>query len=302
MILDLFAGPGGWDQGAHQLGLRTVGVEWDGDACRTAQAAGHQRVQADVQQLQPRGQLQGLIASPPCQDLSIASGGKGRGELDGLQLASWQVLNGHDPDPGTRTSLVLQPLRWVRDSRPRWVALEQVPAVGPLWRLFALLLRDRGYSCWHGTVEAADYGVPQNRQRAVLLASLDRQVQPPEPTHAQHPTDGLFGQRKPWVTLGDTLQLPAGTVLRSNYGTGGDPSRRGTRQLWQPAPCVTSKVCRNHLLLPDGSHRNVTVAEAAQLQTFPAAYPWHGGTDSCTSQLGNAVPPLLAEQLLRAVT
>lgn len=49
MILDLFAGPGGADEGARLAGYTgpIVGIEWDHDACRTAVAAGHLRVRVE---------------------------------------------------------------------------------------------------------------------------------------------------------------------------------------------------------------------------------------------------------------
>ncbi len=54
LIVDLFAGPGGWDEGLAALGRRdVVGVEWDEAACLTAEAAGHRRVRADVAALDP---------------------------------------------------------------------------------------------------------------------------------------------------------------------------------------------------------------------------------------------------------
>ena len=99
MIVDLFAGPGGWDTGLAMIGRRdVVGVEWDESACLTAEAAGHKRVRADVAQLDPLdfvtgahlcdllgisvvdAIVEGLIASPPCQAWSVA--GKQLGELD----------------------------------------------------------------------------------------------------------------------------------------------------------------------------------------------------------------------------
>lgn len=99
VIVDLFAGPGGWDEGLRMIGRTdVVGVEWDESACRTAEAAGHKRVRADVSALEPldfvRGAalcdllgisvadaiVKGLIASPPCQAWSFA--GKRGGEAD----------------------------------------------------------------------------------------------------------------------------------------------------------------------------------------------------------------------------
>jgi len=48
LALDLFAGPGGWSQGARYAGVKTIGFEWCPWACATAHAAGHTRVRADV--------------------------------------------------------------------------------------------------------------------------------------------------------------------------------------------------------------------------------------------------------------
>jgi DNA (cytosine-5)-methyltransferase 1 len=53
--LDLFAGPGGWDEGIRDLGICPLGIEWDAAACATARAAGHRRLQADVAALDPAG-------------------------------------------------------------------------------------------------------------------------------------------------------------------------------------------------------------------------------------------------------
>lgn len=83
MIVDLFAGPGGWDEGLRMIGRTDVlGIEWDESACLTAEAAGHRRVRADVAKLDPRDHIgaEGLIASPPCQAWSLA--GRRGGEED----------------------------------------------------------------------------------------------------------------------------------------------------------------------------------------------------------------------------
>ena len=74
--LDDFAGAGGWDEGARMLGLRLLGVETDPDACATAIAAGHARVQADVTTHEPDFPVRILVTSPPCTLYSSAGHGE----------------------------------------------------------------------------------------------------------------------------------------------------------------------------------------------------------------------------------
>ena len=74
MIVDLFAGPGGWDFAAAELGMRPVGIEWDESACLTRRAAGHRTIRTDVKHYPtaPFIGAEGVIASPPCPDFSTA--------------------------------------------------------------------------------------------------------------------------------------------------------------------------------------------------------------------------------------
>lgn len=235
MIVDLFAGPGGWDEGAKQLGLRPIGLEWDHAACQTAVAAGHPRIRCDVAQYPTApfvGKVTGLIASPPCQAWSMA--GKRAGEMDRAnchKLAD-RMAAGDDSLDWTaweddRSPLVCQPVRWVRDLLPEWVALEEVPAVLGLWEHYARLFRGWGYSVWVGVLNAADYGVPQTRQRCILMASRVATVQPPEPTHSREGDEGdLFGgKRERWVSMAAALGWgfpePSCTVSGGGTDTGG---------------------------------------------------------------------------------
>ena len=214
MILDLFAGPGGWSEGLSSLGLTEIGIEWDSAACRTAKAAGHLRIQADVATYPTEpfvGKVTGLIASPPCQAWSMA--GNRKGELDRINchtLADAMAAGADSIDvqwEDGRSSLVCQPIRWVRDIKPEWVALEQVPPVVGLWEHFARIFNSWGYNAWAGVLNAANYGVPQTRQRAFLLASLTRKVAPPAPTHCKGGSESdLFGSSlEPWVSMASAL-------------------------------------------------------------------------------------------------
>jgi len=254
MIVDLFSGADGWGEGLSMLGVTkaAVGLEWDADACRTAEAAGHAVIRADVETYptEPFAGIKGLIASPPCQAWSMA--GKRKGEQDRAnchELAD-RMAAGDDTTSWTdwedpRSPLVCQPVRWVRDLRPQWVALEEVPAVASLWEHFARIFRAWGYSVWTGDLCAADYGVPQTRTRRILMASRTMTVQPPEPTHAQDPqgADLFGGQLEGWVSMAtalgwnddDRLIHPRGAGMVERHGPRED--RVGS----EPAMTVTSK-------------------------------------------------------------
>lgn len=236
MILDDFAGPGGWDEGLRMVGRTdTIGIEWDEKACETAMAAGHLRVRADVAQYpsEPFTGLDAYLASPPCQAWSMA--GKRKGELDrqNCHRLADRMAQGDDSLGWTdwediRSPLVCQPIRRIRDLRPPLVALEEVPQVRSLWEHFARILRDWGYSVWTGDLCAADYGVPQTRTRRILMASLVGVVHPPAPTHAEHPHEAdLFGASTVgWVSMAHALgwgfdHEPSATVSGGGTASGG---------------------------------------------------------------------------------
>ena len=230
MIRDDYAGPGGWTEGLAMLGLSDVGIEWDRWACATRAAAGHATIRADLATYRPgtpAGGWWGFLASPPCQTFSAAGSGAGRAVLPELVAAvdgeDWSAIDRHDD----RTRHVLIAARSALTLGAEWVALEQVPPVLPVWEAVARRLRTRGYRAWCGVLVATDYGVPQTRRRAILIASRTRAVSAPEPTHAEHPAATLFGPALPrWVSMADALgwgigEEPAATVTAGGTGSGG---------------------------------------------------------------------------------
>ncbi|WP_244211044.1 DNA cytosine methyltransferase [Amycolatopsis kentuckyensis] len=271
MIPDLFAGPGGWDVGARLAGYRgdIFGIDISEDACATARAAGHHRVLADVTTypLEEFDGCDGLINSAPCPDWTVAGNGLG--------------MNGRSGP------LILQGLRWALALRPRWTAWECTPDRPVLmqYNQDAEVLRANGYSVWVGVLNAYDYGVPQTRRRAILIARRDGVIAvQPAPIARRSMADALG-----W----------SGATFVSNYGTGGNAKKRGKRGMHEPAYTMTGRCGRNKWEWPDGSRRNLTVAEAGMLQGFPADYPWQGGSTSQQQQVGDAVPPPLAAAILK---
>ncbi|WP_432185413.1 DNA cytosine methyltransferase [Streptomyces tendae] len=269
IVLDGFAGPGGWSEGIRRwLGLHDVGLEWDEAACQTRAAAGHLTVRVDVScfVLAPLvGRVWGLLMSPPCTKFSSAGKQFGMLVMDLLASGIQRMLRGEDcraelrdriypvalqeqeaanakrrPEkrwPQARveaaaredafvTVLVLEPARYLwelitgdtADGIPlEWAAFEQVPGVLPLWEVYALELRRFGWHAWTGVLNAADYGVPQTRQRAVLIASAVRRVGPPPPTHGKEAeAEDLFGESRPqYVTMADALGLVPTAIVNT---------------------------------------------------------------------------------------
>jgi len=347
VVIDLFAGPGGWDVGAQALGLHPIGLEIDRWACETRYAAGLATWQqsvpdvTDTQLAAMRGRVDGLIASPPCQDFSAA--GKKAGITGDKGELMWEVP------------------RWAKALRPRWIACEQVPPAEAWFRLFAHDLRADGYSTWVGGLWAADYGGLRTRRRVFLLASLDRAVQPPEPTHCEggaEPsmfTPGLL----PWVSMAEALgwtgtldrrqtgapvldcnEVPSPTIVGSSIGKGvwvlraGNPAGNAptTRPATEPAPTfafghdatnwawerpatttIVGSFSPDTVAAPgyrqagDPPRQDtpgsvkITTTEAAILQGFPPDYPWQGSRTAQFQQIGNAVAPPVAAAVLTAV-
>lgn len=327
-IIDLFAGPGGLDTAARELGVESVGVEWDANACETRREEKLETEQRDVRDLGPEdfSDFNVLAGGPPCQTFTVAGHGAGRKALDQVlsfahRLAARESLDSIRADlkalSDERTGLVLEPLRWalqaLDDGQPyEAVILEQVPAALPVWQEFGQILAKNGYMVAQPAIlHTEQYGVPQTRRRAILIARWGgspvwRDVKPelPKPTHRRY-RKGVpcneSGAGAPWVTMGDALKQYRSRefVVVSNYGTGGDPKARGRRKSTEPSATVTGKISRNRIIGLDGVELpRFSLNEAGLLQSFPDGYKWSG--KDIPQQIGNAVPPLLGMHVIAA--
>jgi DNA (cytosine-5)-methyltransferase 1 len=182
----------------------------------TSRAAGQDVVLADVAKIDPRElvpegeRCEGVIASPPCPSFSNGGSRQGRHDLPTIHRLVSELAAGVDnrattPMHDERSRLTCEPMRWVNLLNPEWVALEQVPAVLPVWEDMAQVLRARGYHAWAG-------GVPQTRKRAVMLAHKRRAVSEPTATHQRYypPTTKLAANPPDahlprWVSMAQAL-------------------------------------------------------------------------------------------------
>ncbi|MFI6245168.1 DNA cytosine methyltransferase [Streptomyces sp. NPDC051016] len=312
-IVDLFAGAGGWSMGAQPLGAPVMGVERSRHACETRRAAGLATTEQDVRALHPSDfpEENVLVSRPPAPTLSIAGQGRGREALD--QLLGLAGRASHRKEIGAelanadgRTELVLQPLLWALaaidgDHAYEAIALAQVATLLPLWEEIGQILTTEGYSVACGVLKAEQYGVPQTRRVAVLVARLAGPVALPTPTHRAYrgaqPLDDEHPRLMPYIAMGEVLGRLYPFEVISNYGTQGHPWDRARRTSDQPAAAVNAKYRRCSVVTPQGAELpRLTDSEAGQLQGFPGDYPWSG--QDVASQISNTVPPLLATRVL----
>jgi DNA (cytosine-5)-methyltransferase 1 len=313
--ISLFAGAGGLE---HLVDGRTLGIESWPAVCATRKAAGLATLEADVRDTGPADfpTAKHLRGGPPCQTFSVTGNGKGRKALDAVKTAAWllaaraPIMSQVAALDDERTGLVLEPLRWtlaaIDRGRPyETIVLEQVRQALPVWEVFARILRREGYGVETGVLKAEQFGVPQTRRRAVLIARHGRPAQLPQPTHNAYQPGmpqhyATLSIMKPWVSMGDALPHRGPFTAVSNYGTGGDPRNRGRRTSAEPAFTVTGKVNRTRLVDADGNDLpRFTPAEAGALQGFPLDHPWSGR--DVWQQIGNCVPRQLAAAILTRV-
>ena len=301
LVLEQFAGPGGWDEAAKLLGRteRIVGVEINADAVTTARAAGHERIHGSVldQQLVDWGRAVGLISSPVCPTFSDAGLRSGIADYQHV-LDVWTSIGwGIDPaeaiadaratisDP--RTALLATAGLWALTMpNLQWLAMEQVPAVEFAWEDLAAELFSAGWD-WADvrTLDAADFGLPARRKRTYLMA---RRYRGPHAGYVDlTPAQG--------PTMADALGWESGhrMVTRGNRKPtgGGDFSMDG------PSWCLTG---RSRSWERDGDKRRMTEGDAGLLNGFRRDYPWSGSRTARFQQAGDVVSPVMGAHILGA--
>jgi DNA (cytosine-5)-methyltransferase 1 len=162
----------------------------------------------DLLSQQGVSELDCLIGGPPCQGFSQMRRSAGRA---GSKIARFGGYNKLDADP--RNDLVLRFMEVAAALNPKVIVIENVPQFlshyhdgkrGGIARQVEQVLEQLGYVSSLGVINAADYGVPQLRQRAIILASRVGRISLPHPTHGE-PTLARVKGIAPWVTARDAL-------------------------------------------------------------------------------------------------
>ena len=325
IAVDLFSGMGGLSLGLHRAGFNVVAaVEYETLAAATY-AINHpvtRLLQRDVWTLSPRafrqslgmvkGELDLLAGCPPCQGFS-----------------SMRTLNGAKTIADERNDLVEAFGDFVAEFRPKAVLMENVPGLIGDRRLIHLCehLRALGYfEPSVGVLDAADYGVPQRRKRALLMASRVGMVDFPVAARARKtvrhtistlPVPGQSGdpahdrlpRHSPVVSEiirsiphdgGSRLDLGMERQLPCHKRSGGFKDVYGRMSWDDVSPTITSgcvNPSKGRFIHPD-QDRAITIREASLLQTFPRRYsvPMARGLNPAAVLIGNAFPPEFARR------
>jgi DNA (cytosine-5)-methyltransferase 1 len=177
--------------------------------------------------------------------------------------------------------------------------------------------KNEGYRVTHQLVNACEYGVPQDRERVIIVGvreDINFDYDFPLPTHG----NGLG--LKPYVTLRDAIghlkPSEVGEVYDSTFSS--RYLSRNRKRAWNEVSFTIQASGRHAPLHPSGEpmiklgtdewilpttseHRRLSAVECALIQTFPADYIWKGSLGSIHKQIGNAVPCLLAKTVAKPI-
>jgi DNA (cytosine-5)-methyltransferase 1 len=279
LATDLFCGAGGWSLACRELEIMEMGLDFNKKVLATREAAGFEDSRLfDISKESPFLHGDILIASPPCQPFSMAN-----------------YKQGEDLD---KMALTIKVLDWIKLGYEK-VVMENVKKALPYLEEIAAVLRELGFYVWTGVLNAEQYGTPQARKRAVLIASLHKEVGRPKPTHSQFhrwSPEKLDAGVLPWTSMAKAL------------------SHRNDLPDWahhRPSPTIVGSF-RPEVVAAPGYRTNVSRQntpnsviieswEGGVLQDFPSDFPWQGGKNAQFLQVGNAIPVKMAKAILLEV-
>ena len=346
-VISLFSGAMGLDIGLGKAGLNVViGQDFEPSCVETMKANGYNVLGGDIREIKPETllELTGLhvgepfmiCGGPPCQPFSTA------GKRLGID------------DP--RGSLFMDFIRMIDYIRPRFFVMENVKGIvssplkhvstkervkdDPEQKLGTVLdvilseFNKLGYKTVYGILDAINYGVPQFRERFVLIGSRDNEdIFLPIPTHFQRHQNpdyrwktvgeairdlesnpgeytSLSGDRKKYLHMvpegGNWKDLPQEIIpiaMGGAYESGGGKVGFYRRLSYaQPSPTITTSPAQKATMLCHPKQdRPLSIKEYARLQQFPDDWKFTGTISAQYRQIGNAVPIGLAEAIGRAI-
>lgn len=297
-LVSLFAGAGGLDLGFEGNGFKTIWAnDIDKDACETHRLWSNAEVIC--------GDI-GKISIQDIPDSDVITGGF---PCQGFSLAGPRKID------DKRNSLYQYFVRLVESKQPKCFVAENVKGILTLGNgsIIEAIIEDfstKGYNVFPNLVNAADYGVPQDRWRVILIGfRKDFGI-----------TDYVFPDKfKDRISLKDAL-LDLETPKSNDICDAPFSSRfmsRNRKRGWNdvsftipamakqvplhPSSPDMSKISTDQWLFGNGITRRLSWQEAAAVQTFPKNMDFFGNLTSKYKQIGNAVPTKLAEVVAKDI-
>jgi len=359
-VIDLFAGAGGLSLGAVAAGADVrLSVDIDEDSCRTLEAnpealGGGAVMCADLSELggEDLRSAAGLdrddpllvVGGAPCQPFSKAAYWVEAGDEAAYRRARAAGAATERPAPlelarpDDRRTLVEEYWRLVDECDADGFVFENVrsithPRNKPVLEALEGAARERGYELCFAALNAADFGVPQRRQRIFLIGSKHGAPKRPQETHAPAAKAEEL-DRDPYESAGPSLApfasddyfepeeivegrwaehlatVPPGGNYKAHTAWGGHPNPTWVTEtrywnfllkLSPELPSWTVNASPGPWTGPfHWDSRRLRTPELAALQTFPAGYRFEGSRRERVRQIGNAVPVRLAEVVIEA--
>jgi len=329
LAIDVFCGCGGLTTGLKHAGFKVIGaIDIDRIATATYKA-NHPEVRVWIKDIKViaarsiirnlnirKGELDLLAGCPPCQGFSTL-----------------RTLNGSLTIDDQRNDLLLEFLKFVEALMPKSVMIENVPGLAEdeRFKIFCRTLKKLGYKGSHRILDAADYGVPQRRDRLIYLAGNGFAIPFAKRSTNRKTVYDAIGEMSLAGNSGDFLHdMPERHTRRIHNLIENIPKNGGSRadlpkkyqlkchkkcdgfkdvygrMAWdKPAPTITTgcfNPSKGRFLHPD-QNRAITMRESAVLQGFPKRYKFTG-TKSKTMialMIGNALPPPFIRRHARSI-
>lgn len=292
-LVSLFCGAGGLDMGFENCGFKTLWAnDFNKDACETHKKWSKANVRC------------GDIGSVDFSEIPFSDVIAGGFPCQGFSLAGPRQID------DSRNTLYRYFVKLVEEKQPRIFVAENVKGILTLGNgeIIEAIISDfasRGYDVKTTLVNAADYGVPQDRMRVIIVGvrnDIDIPFIMPEPTTPIHKTlrDALMGVQEPKPE--DICDAPYSSRYMS----------RNRKRGWNETAFTVPAMAKQVTLYPGspdmikngpddwsfgspGITRRLSYQEAAAIQTFPPDMEFCGDLTSKYKQIGNAVPVKLAE-------
>ena len=297
-VVSMFSGCGGMDLGFHG-GFALLGREYDvlpfeviwanehnKAACRTYRKNLGVEIKCEdvwtaLDSIPDCADV--LIGGFPCQDVSV------NGKREGVN--------------GKRTGLYKAMIEGIKRAKPKVFVAENVKGLlmkdnGASIQQVIRDFEDLGYRVSYKLHDAADFGVPQTRERVIIIGVSDRA------RAFVHPTPVLT--KESWVTakaaIADLESREESPEFNHVWSRANKSGEQGNRKLVADRPGYTIRAeCHGNIQYHYSLKRRISMREASRIQSFPDSFIFDAKLRETERQVGNAVPPVLAWHVACAV-